>query len=173
MLNQRKDWNIRCQEEEGWLGSSWICVLMGTQKIKKSFLVVQSKWASTYHIPGLVEAGLLDSEGGSAEAPHYEKGNGDQGSGKVKGWGRQRSQGCSVPWRNLKNPWYEAVMSVLRSQRWPDRVGSSPEGFRGGCSARWGRFGALYKRKDGVTADWYVFPRLGSSSCQCPFTHPL
>lgn len=55
-------------------------------------------------------------------------------------------------------------MSVLRSQRWPDRMSSSPEGLQGGYTARWGQFGALPKRKDGATADWCVSPWLG------PFT---
>lgn len=80
------------------------------------------------------------------------------GNGKLKGWEKQ-FPGISTLEKS-QNPFYEAVMSVVRSQRWADRVGSSPESFRGGCSARWGRFGALYKRKDGVTADWYVFPKL-------------
>ena len=43
------------------------------------------------------------------------------------------SWGYRAPWRGLQNPLCEAVMSVLRSQRSPDGVGSGPEGFRGGC----------------------------------------
>lgn len=168
MLNQRNDWNIQCQEE-GWLGISWIWVFMGTQRIEESFLVVQSKWVSTCHIPAHVESGLLDSERGSIKVPHYEKGNWDKEMEKLK-VGRNSSQG-SVPWRNLKlhfmRLWCQwwghrgELIEWVPAQKASGVAVQQDEGGLEPCIR--GRTGSQLIGM--YSPNWILFP--------CPVTHPL